>query len=190
MSKNIFEDQVFEKFDFLNTNGTNEFNNCTFKNGDFTGVKFDHQDFVDCTFSQCNLSVVKVDGTRFNNTRFLNCKIWGVDFSRCSKFLFSVAFEGASLNHSTFYKNELKKTIFKDCLLKEVSFIECNLNEAVFVNCDLQNAIFDRSNLEKADFTSARNYSFNPEINKIKKAKFSIPEVVGLLSHYDISITD
>jgi hypothetical protein len=32
------------------------------------------------------------------------------------------------------------------------------------------------------------NYSINPELNRIKKAKFSMPAVVGLLDKYDIEI--
>ena len=42
--------------------------------------------------------------------------------------------------------------------------------------------------LEKADFRTAFNYSIDPENNRMKKAKFSPPEVVGLLNKYDIEI--
>jgi len=52
----------------------------------------------------------------------------------------------------------------------------------------LAGSIFDNSVLEKTDFTTASNYSIDPEINRIKKAKFSLPAVVGLLNKYDIVI--
>jgi fluoroquinolone resistance protein len=42
--------------------------------------------------------------------------------------------------------------------------------------------------LEKADFRTAYNYSIDPEKNRIKKAKFSIFGVTGLLDKYDIEI--
>jgi hypothetical protein len=42
--------------------------------------------------------------------------------------------------------------------------------------------------LEKTDFRTAYNYSFDPENNRIKKAKFSLAQVVGLLDKYDIHI--
>jgi hypothetical protein len=42
--------------------------------------------------------------------------------------------------------------------------------------------------MEKADFRSAFNYSINPEINRIKKAKFSLTGLQGLLGKYDIEI--
>jgi hypothetical protein len=59
---------------------------------------------------------------------------------------------------------------------------------AVFSNCDLLHACFMYSIVEKADFRTARNYAFDPELNKIKKAKFSFPAVAGLLAKYDIDI--
>jgi len=65
---------------------------------------------------------------------------------------------------------------------------ETDLTGAVFDNCDLTQAIFDHTILEKADFRTSYNYSFDPEINRIKKAKFSVPEVSGLLDKYDIDI--
>jgi len=38
------------------------------------------------------------------------------------------------------------------------------------------------------DFRTAFNYSFDPEINKIRKARFSYPGVCGLLQKYNIEI--
>ncbi len=38
-------------------------------------------------------------------------------------------------------------------------------------NCDLNRAVFDNSILEKADFRTSLNYSIDPELNRIKKAK-------------------
>jgi hypothetical protein len=49
-------------------------------------------------------------------------------------------------------------------------------------------AAFVGTNLEKTDFRTARNYSFDPEQNKLKKARFSHPAVVGLLTKYDIIV--
>jgi uncharacterized protein YjbI with pentapeptide repeats len=62
------------------------------------------------------------------------------------------------------------------------------LTQAVFNNCNLELASFDRTLLEKADFRSSYNYVINPETNKIKKAKFSLLGVAGLLEKYDIVI--
>jgi len=43
---------------------------------------------------------------------------------------------------------------------------------------------------EKADFRTAYNFSIDPEVNKINRAKFSSMNLAGLLSKYDIEIDD
>ncbi|WP_086936325.1 pentapeptide repeat-containing protein [Chamaesiphon minutus] len=58
----------------------------------------------------------------------------------------------------------------------------------MFENCDLTDAIFQYTILEKADFRTAYNYSIDPELNRIKKAKFSRSGIAGLLDKYDIDI--
>jgi hypothetical protein len=49
-------------------------------------------------------------------------------------------------------------------------------------------AKFENTNLEKADFRTAFNYSFNPDLNQIKKAKFAVQGLAGLLLHHQIMI--
>lgn len=186
--KNIFDDQTFDKFDI--SQGLNhEFTNCTFQGCDFSNESFSAAELTDCTFVSCNLSMTTLENTMLNNVKFIDSKVMGIDFSKCSKFLFSVSFEKCVLNFSVFFKNDLKNTVFKECILQEISFIETNLNSAKFIDCDLTRATFDRTNLEKADLSTSRNYIINPEINKLKKTKFSMPNVLGLLSHLDIEIT-
>jgi len=69
-----------------------------------------------------------------------------------------------------------------------MDFADADLSGAVFDNCDLYQAAFNYTNLEKADFRTAYNYSIDPEINRIKKAKFSISGLPGLLHKFDIDI--
>jgi len=42
--------------------------------------------------------------------------------------------------------------------------------------------------MQEADFSEAFNYSINPETNRLRSAKFSIPGVTGLLDTYGIII--
>lgn len=72
--------------------------------------------------------------------------------------------------------------------MKHVDFTETDLSMGVFHECDLLDSVFAQSILEKTDFRTAKNYAFDPELNKLKKAKFSIPEVIGLLGKYEIEI--
>jgi uncharacterized protein YjbI with pentapeptide repeats len=92
------------------------------------------------------------------------------------------------LNNSVFYQTSIKKTIFKNSRLIEVDFTECDASNAVFNKCDLSGAIFDTTNLEKADFRTSVNYSIDPALNRLKKARFSLSEIYGLLYKLNIDI--
>ena len=92
------------------------------------------------------------------------------------------------MNFSSFYKLKIKKTIFKACKLLEVEFTETDLSQAVFHNCDLSRAKFENTVLEGADFRTAHNFSIDPEMNRIKKARFSTAGIEGLLDKYGIVI--
>jgi hypothetical protein len=48
----------------------------------------------------------------------------------------------------------------------------------------LKRAIFENTNIEKVDFRSSYNYVINPEIHNVKKAKFSLSGLIGLLAQY------
>tara|TARA_B100000780_G_C20790358_1_gene313882 strand:- start:161 stop:508 length:348 start_codon:yes stop_codon:yes gene_type:complete len=112
----------------------------------------------------------------------------GLHFDQSKPFGFSISFENCQLNHSVFYQVNLGQSAFNNCQLQGVDFTEADLSNVHLTNCDLLNAIFDNTNLEKADLSHSINYSINPEVNKIKGAKFSLPEVVGLLDQYGIKI--
>ncbi len=72
--------------------------------------------------------------------------------------------------------------------MQETDFAEADLTNAIFDTCNLEQANFDRTTLEKADFRSSYNYTIDPEINRVKKAKFSVFGISGLLTKYDIEI--
>jgi len=114
----------------------------------------------------------------------------GLQFENCNGFGLSIEFVDCTLNHSSFYQNNLKKTCFTNCQLQEVEFSGSDIQESKFDNCDLTRAIFRNSNLERADFRAAFNYSIDPEHNKMKKALFSQGGLSGLLDKYDIEIKD
>jgi len=82
----------------------------------------------------------------------------------------------------------MKGTVFKNSKLEEVDFTECDLNNAIFENSDLVGATFDKTILEKSDFRTSFNFSIDPSANKIRKAKFSMSGIPGLLHGFDIEI--
>ena len=185
----LHEDKTFEGTDFSEKQSLKrEFDNCTFINCNFSKADLGSDDFMDCIFKGCNFSLATMDNTGVKNCTFSDCKLVGIDFSRCNNFNFSVNFEKCPLDYCSFFKKKMKKASFIDCSLKETDFTETDLTNAIFKNCDLLNAAFTATILEKADFRTARNYALDPEMNKIRKAKFSFPGIAGLLSKYDIDI--
>lgn len=165
-----------------------EYENCTFKNCNFYNADLSNFIFRECTFDGCDLSMVTFKNTTLNDIRFLNSKIMGVQFQECNSFLLSFGFENCIVKLSVFYKLKLKKIKFANCNLQETDFTEADLMNATFDNCDLYRAVFYNTNLEKADFRSSFNYSFDPERNRIKKARFSRLGIAGLLDKYNIEI--
>jgi uncharacterized protein YjbI with pentapeptide repeats len=183
------EDQTFENIDYSEKKlPKTEFDNCVFINCDFSKSDLSCIDFMDCRFDGCRLSLAVLDNTRIKNINFRHCKLMGVDFSKCDNFLFAASFENCQMDYCSFFRKKMKNTSFVGCSLKEVDFTETDLTMAVFDNCDLIGAVFMGTMLEKTDFRTATNYAFDPELNRIKKAKFSEAGVSGLLTKYNIDI--
>ena len=82
----------------------------------------------------------------------------------------------------------LKNALFSKCSIKEADFSQSQLNDSSFSNSDLMRSNFVGSNLSGCDFRGAINYVIDIESCNLKKAKFSSPEVLGLLSNLDILI--
>ena len=114
----------------------------------------------------------------------------GIRFDLCDSFGFSVEFINCQMIHSSFYQVKTTNCSFLNCNLKEVDFSEADLSKVNLDNCDLSGAVFSRSNLEKSNFTTAYNYSIDPEDNKMRSASFSMPALTGLLDKYQLKISN
>ena len=183
------QDQTFDKQDFTQIQLPHaEYDHCIFNNCNFGDQNLSEFKFVDCEFNYCNLSLVKLSDTALRDVKFKECKMLGLRFEDANQFGLSLSFDTCQLNHSSFYGTTLKKTLFKNCQLQETDFTECNLTASLVDKSDLSGATFNRTNLEKADFRTALNYSIDPETNRLKKAKFSISGISGLLDQHDILI--
>lgn len=161
------------------------FINCNFANSDLSEVVF-----TDCIFISCNLTLVQITKTAFRNIKFTECKMLGISFDNCNEFGLAFSFDNCNLNHASFFKTKIKKTVFKGSTLHEVDFTGCDLTGSLFDHCDHTRATFENSILEKVDFRTSFNYSFDPDVNRIRKAKFSLYGLPGLLNKYDIDIDD
>lgn len=189
MSKDFIEGQTFEGMDYTGKEpdkGAYEdctFINCNFSNTDLSGLKF-----LECEFLNCDWSMAILTGATLRSAHFRGCKMLGLHFEDCNELLFSVSFEDCQLDLSSFYQRPLKGARFTNCSLQEVDFTEANLSHAIFVHCNLKGASFGRTNLEGADLRTAYHFSIDPEKNRLRKAKFSVSGLAGLLGKYDIEI--
>ncbi|WP_322970362.1 pentapeptide repeat-containing protein [Faecalibacter sp. LW9] len=189
MNKNYTADQRFDKIDFtISPLSFGDFEQCQFSHCNFNGVDLNDFNFINCEFMECNLSLAQINGTTFQDVNFENCKMVGFNLEACNKFGLKVKFNHCVLNNSSFYEVQLPKSHFKDCALENVDFAYADFSQAYFENCNLKNAIFDQTNLEKANLTSSYNFSINPTQNKIKNAKFSRENCLGLLDIFNVKI--
>ena len=189
MSQAFIQDQNFDKLDYTQEPlAKGEYENCRFTNCNFEETNLNDIKFMNCDFQDCNWSLAQLNGTVLREVKFKDCKMLGLQFENCNDFGLSFSFDNCQLNHSTFFQMNIKKTIFRNCQLREIDFSESNLTYVVFDNCDLAQAIFINTVLDKADFRTAYNYSIDPESNRLKKTKFSILGISGLLDKYDIVI--
>ncbi|UFH53374.1 pentapeptide repeat-containing protein [Spirosoma sp. KNUC1025] len=166
-----------------------EFEQCTFRKLDLSKVELTNSNFVNCRFDDCNLTNVVVKNTKLYDVSFAGCKLAHVDFGTCNPFGFHVTFQECQLDYSVFLNRKLKKAHFTDCSLKEVHFLQCDLTGTSFNHCNLELARFDNNNLTQVDFSTSYNLELNPDENKLKKARFSLHNLPGLLTRYDLVIS-
>lgn len=181
------EDVIFEDHSFVDKPlPAGEYEGCTFRNCDFSETDLSGYSFIDCQFYDSNLSLAKLTKTVFRDIFFSGCKLTGLHFEDCGVIAFAA--NDCIFNHSTFFKIKLKKTTIINSQLLEADFTACDLTGSTFSGCDLNRTVFDGTILEKVDFRNAFNYTIDPEKNGIKKAKFSVDGLPGLLRKYNIDI--
>ena len=162
-----------------------EFIQCTFNRCTLGKTTFEDCYFEDCEFLNCDLCMLNVTASSFRNVRFTSCKMLAIQWYKASDPI-QISFSGCAISYSTFYKQNLKKCTIVGCVAKEVTFIETDLEEADFSDTDLEGTLFQKANLKKANFEGAKNYFINLENNQVKKAIFTMPEAMTLLTNYDI----
>lgn len=183
------ESKIFKDVDFVEKTLRNRaFHKCKFISCNFTKSDLRTNTFEDCIFERCNFSMAEVEGVGFQNAKFVGCKILGVNFSRSNRFAFSFYFEECTLDYSVFVGTKLQKTKFINCSLREVDFAQTDLTSSLFTGSDLLGTLFSGTILEKADFRTAKNFSIDPEHNRLKKAKFSSFHLENLLHKYQLDI--
>ncbi|WP_306352374.1 pentapeptide repeat-containing protein [Flavobacterium sp. '19STA2R22 D10 B1'] len=189
MEELLHENKTFTKIIYSEKQIKNrEFEQCTFVDCDFSNSDFSFNRFSDCTFIGCNLAMLKLAKTSLCVVHFKQCKLLGVNFSECEDFLFEVSFNECVADYASFRWKKMAKTKFINTSLQGVFFDDANLSSALFDKVNLQGAVFNRTDLKEADFRTAEQYTIDPELNNVRKAKFSFPSVLGLLAKHNINV--
>lgn len=191
-----------------------EYNQNTFKAGDYRNARITHKEFSSCKFSRCNFKDTDLSGTRFIQCQFIDCDLslsiikncsfnevcfkntqlvginW-MDSSLARKGYFRpVEFINSTLNYGTFIGCFLKSVRMSDCNVQSADFSEAFMSQAICTGSDFSSSRFNNTDLTEADFRGARNYTISVVDNKVKKAKFSLPEAMALLTGLGIILGD
>ncbi len=166
-----------------------EFEDCRFEKCRFTECTFFECAFLGCTFEGCLFSTVMLPGCSFIDTQFTEGKLIGLDWTQGSNVR-GLVFSKCTLDYSVFSSLKLKGLKLLHCVCKEADFQESDLTDGDFEGTDFDRSVFLHSNLTNANFAEARNYSIDPRMNVLKRAKFSMPEAMSLLKSFDVVIVD
>ncbi|GAB1483233.1 hypothetical protein MASR2M78_20490 [Treponema sp.] len=80
-------------------------------------------------------------------------------------------------------KNKIINSVIEECFFQSTFLVEANFSGSTF-----SDTLFHNCDLQKANFLDARGYNIDPVVNKVRKAKFSVPEVLNLLNGFGIEI--
>jgi len=170
-----------------------EFEDCVFERCIFAACVSYRCTFVNCRFEGCDLSNAQLPNCRFTDVLFVESKLTGVDWTKCgetnaARLPLSAGFEGCVLDYASFSGLNLRNVRLVRCSAKGADFSEADLRSADFKGSDFAAATFLHTNLERADFTGARNYAIDLTANRVKGARFSLPEALTLLSPFGVVI--
>lgn len=163
-----------------------DYENCEFVNCTFSDMS--QMNFIECTFRSCNLSNCKVNNCKLQDVKFIDCKLLGLNFFQAKDFAFALSCERCNLDYASFDSKKLNKSRFENCKMHSVNFTMADLTKTEFTDCDLYEAVFNNTNLSGVDLTRISNFSIDPEMNKVKKAKFQAQDLEKLLYKYDLII--
>lgn len=183
------EDKVFKLLDLSNLSFSDSFFvNCIFENCTFINSVWRNTKFQSSTFTSCNINFTKLEGSFLQDVTFNECKLVGIEFYKCNKIFFCINIKQSALLNCNFSDLGMKRASFYKSRVEECYFTGTQLEEADFIDTDLKGSIFHQCKLDKADFRNSKNYFINLQVNTVKKAKFSYPEVMNLLKSFDIVV--
>ena len=182
-------DEHFRNQDFTASGlEVTEYDGCSFTACRLADVDVSEVRFLDCSFQDCDLSNATLTGTSLQNVRFENSKLLGLTFDDCAPLAFAARFSGCRMQHASFQKMKLIRCGFTGCDLTEADFTGADMTGINLTDCDLDRATFEGTDLRKADLRESRHYRIDPTQNRVRGARFSLPEALGLLQTFGVKI--
>lgn len=166
-----------------------EFYDCHFYKCSLKESIFEECTFEKCTFEECDLSLIQFKKTSFSRVVLQYTKAIGIAWHNARNPL-TVEFHHSRISYCSFSGQNLKKGIFLHCQADEADFSGCNLSLADFRGTDLPGARFADTDLTQANFTGAQRYAIDVQSNKVRKAKFSLPDALALLDGLGVEIVE
>jgi uncharacterized protein YjbI with pentapeptide repeats len=180
------EDKVFSALTVENLDLTGaDFTGCFFKQCRFPGALLRKARFEQCEFDTVDLSNAIVTGCLFIDCKFTGCKLLGINWTQAREPL-SIELDNCHCDESNFFAVNLAKLQMTGCSFRNADFREAKLTRANLNAGEFSGALFGKTDLSFADMRDCRNYSIDVRDNTIRKAKFSLPEAMNLLSGLDI----
>ncbi len=168
---NYITDKTFEVECFLEHSlEYKDFERCTFIGCDFAEASFLGVAFIDCVFKDCNFREAKINYVGFRDVHFTQCDFTGVNFAMCDALLFAFGFTECTLDYTKFYSLKMPATVFSSCSIVAADFMAADITGVRFDNCNLHKSVFIDTIANKTDFSTAYNFTLDPEKNKLKKA--------------------
>lgn len=169
------------------------FSHCTFRD-----CIIEDCELLDCRFFECRFERCRISGTQLRNVQcvsadFERCSLSGIQWAALQppRMRFALPFRtlrGCQLRYNTFMDIRLDRFDFSDCSIVGSMFSQCSLVEADLRRCSLEETEFFRCDLSKADMREATGYQVDIMTCRLKDARFSFPEVMGLLNGLGIKV--
>lgn len=185
----MIENETFEG-EYFSSLEKNSYEDCVFRNCDFTKVSLAFFKFIDCEFQSCNMSNVSLNNTSFQACDFTDTKMVGVNFEQINPFLFGIKCHSSDLSLSFFARNDLKRSSFNNCKFSEAQLIELNAKGVDFSGSNFDSTIFDACDLTEANLTDVVNLSLDLNSNRVKNMKINSSSLAGILSSFQLDIVD
>ncbi|NFH60775.1 pentapeptide repeat-containing protein [Clostridium botulinum] len=169
-----------------------EYIDCEFYNCNFVDVEINNCIFKECTFYNCTMNNVIFKFSTMKNATLNESEFIGINWNTLKGDSFSAGpinkVRKCFFKYNNFISMRLNIFNFSGSKFQESLFEECDLIDANFKDVRFESTQFIQCNMTRADFREAYGYIIDIQSNKLKKAKFSFPEVTNLLSSIDIVI--